>query len=170
MNGSYGKYPDWAPLGWPKLVEIESCMHLYISSAAFLSACVLLIGCTGTRRDTLGSSLHPRQIWSFTSTTEITNAFRGPGVKIDRVGAGEGEFMVVSDQYRSTGILNSLIYQRFESDFWHCRGMVSSYSHRDLSITLKFSAGVLSLYRDNQLQAQFSSTFNQEMAERRLNR
>ena len=140
--------------------------HRVVSAAGFISAGIFLVACTSIQRDRVGSGLHPSPIWSFTSASEITNAFRGRDVSIDHVRADTDEFLVVSEQYRSTAIVDSMVYQRFAPDFWHCRGFVSSYSERDIGVQVVLSGGVLSLYRDQQLQAQFKSTAQQEMRER----
>lgn len=47
-------------------------MYLHVSSIAFLSVCVVLVGFTGIKSDMMRSSLALFQVWLFASTDEIT--------------------------------------------------------------------------------------------------
>jgi hypothetical protein len=85
---------------------------------------------------------------------------------MELLATGQSEFLVVSEQYRSTPILDSLVYERFAPDFWHLRGIVSSYSQRDIVVRAVLTNGVLRLYRDQYLEAQFTSSAEREMLER----
>ena len=134
-----------------------------LQASMCIVASALLVSCTKSETRAMRSSLHRSDISLFTSAEQITNAFSGVSVSIGRVGAGTtNEFLIVTEQFRSTKLLDTAVYERFADKIWYLRGIVSSYSRGGFLVNAVFTNRVLSIYRDQQLQMQFMST---EMSE-----
>ena len=140
--------------------------HLYIPYSSVLLASLCLISCGGIDRQKHDLAFHASHIWSFTSASDITNRFSDRSASFQLVVQGTSQFLVVSEQFKSTAIVDSLVYERFAANLWHLRGIVSSYSGRDVLVRSVLTNGILSLYRDDRLQSQFATTAEQEMLDR----
>jgi len=99
--------------------------HLYIHYSSVLLASLCLISCGGIDRQKHDLAFHASHIWSFTSASDITNRFSDRSASFQLVVQGTSQFLVVSEQFKSTAIVDSLVYERFAANLWHLRGIVS---------------------------------------------